>query len=198
MSKYCIEINGKHNENVKFSPSKAKVRGRWSTSNIANREQGEAMRSLSAAAEYIPGQCIFLDTSAKIGKITEPLRDTPEGRDIWKRILAVMERYKQTFSDRRLGEERVFNRLSIDDVKLWAFHMRTLIESGLAHHAPGSDKLPDADEIRDRWPGVINDDPLRRTVRSASGRRVDAATEGKAELAGAGAGSGGNSGDGKK
>lgn len=196
MSKYCIEIAGKQNEQAKFSPTGDKLRGRWTASNVAHRDKGEAMKAMSRI-EAIPGQYVELDTNKKQGRIFDPLSETPEGKRIWKEVEDVLRRFQSVFGGRkRLETPKVVSELSADQVKTWAFHMRTLIDTGMARYVAGSDELPDVQTIRHKWPGRRMTDPLATSGRFEAGKWSDEVPEKGRELAGAGAGGGGGGGQG--
>jgi hypothetical protein len=161
MPQFVIEIAGPKNENVIFSPTRTKVRGRWDNAKTMHRDRGEAMKKLAMAAPSIPGKCILLDTDKMVGEIFDPLKDTREGQVALQAIKQVFKEYSTEFGTATPeGHPReTYPKLTPDDVKTWAFYMRNLLDTKMAEVVAGSAKLPTIDEIR-KWPGRRLRDPL--------------------------------------
>jgi hypothetical protein len=202
MAKYTIEIDGPRNERVIFAPTQSfpPLRGRWKAHAVAGRGKSPAMNALSSV-EFIPGICVELDTSKKQGRTFDPLRETDEGRRIWRTVKSILVDQKQDFgSGHEPWQTAVHERLDADAIKLWLWHMVQLVESGLARVVSGSDRLPSVDDVR-AMPGRRRKDPMNTAYQvkgeAEEDKWVDVVPErgGKGDLAGVGAPSGGGTGD---
>lgn len=134
------------------------LRGRWSSSVVAYADKSEALKSMSSVP-IIPGIHIWLDVRERKAGIYDPLRDTDEGRRIWTDVKKILDRYAFAFGGPYAPWEPVTqDNLTIDDIKGWAFHMRTALDGGLAQYVPGSEQLPTIDKIK-AMPGKRKADP---------------------------------------
>lgn len=193
--KFVIEIDGPKNENVLFAPVQSFpfLRGRWAAFRVAHRNKSEVMGQMSRI-ESIPGICVELDTDKRQGRIFDPLRETDEGRKIWREVQAVIRDFPSFFGNpREPWPETIHDRLTPDNIKTWLWSMSNLVAAGQARVVGGSDPMPSPEDVR-KMPGKRLKDPMN-TVLPAKQEEMwtDAVPEGdsKRQLAGAGAGSSG-------
>jgi hypothetical protein len=164
MAKYVIEVNGEHNETLIFPPIRQRVRGRWSASRTAHRDKSgsHAQKQIALKTPEIPGQFIEVDTTEKTGRIIETLADTEGGALMWETNLKpIIEANKGEMANcgTRLPETQVF-KLDADAIKLWLFHMRTAVDTGVAGVVSKlSNQLPSIEDIQ-ALPGKRKSDPM--------------------------------------
>jgi hypothetical protein len=165
MPRYAIEIAGPRNERAIFSPiGKERLRGRWNFAKVAHLDKnkaanGEALRELSLVAPLIPGLYIVLDTDRRIGSVLDPLGESQEGKRIQAEIKKIVERYRFALECGADPRPKVdYPSLSADDIKTWLFHMRTMVDTGIAEVPSGVAPLPTIAEIR-AMPGRRLRDP---------------------------------------
>lgn len=163
MAKYSIEIASSQNGGTVFVPTKEKLRGRWDFRNTAHlsfkREGVEDVKIIARQTPVIPGIIISLDTSAKTGTTIDPLVSTEDGRKILASINNVIKEHAGIRTEKK-GHEPATFKLNQDGVKAWMFYMRSLVDGDLAQYVPGSEKLPNVDEIKESVPGKLRRDPM--------------------------------------
>lgn len=165
MGKFVIEIAGPKDENWACPLAGGTVRGRWSSHHTAYADKSEAMKAMSVVP-HIPGVHIWLDVKARKAGISDPLRETEEGRRIWGQVKAILDRFPLAFGGSQVPSvsiESVVERiersdLSLDDCKEWLWQMRCALDAGLAQVVPGSDPIPSSEQIR-ALPGRRRADP---------------------------------------
>lgn len=155
--KYIIEISGPKNEQQYFTPANTLVRGRWHVANVSTREQSVAMRALNRVTE-IPGQRIELDVNQRTGKITDPLRDDPDGKEKFKVLNEIFDEHQEAHGGPKdLPAEKVYKNLSVDEIKTWLHHMRQILDNKMAMSI-GNRNLPKIETIAS-MPGKREKDP---------------------------------------
>jgi hypothetical protein len=153
MGRIVIEVCGPRNEQLAFpmmagQDGNGGLRGRWSAAAVAYADKSEGMKAMSAVS-IIPGIHIWLDVKERKAGIYDPLRDTDDGRRVWADVKRILDRYSFAFGGPFEPWQPVTREnLTIDDIKDWAFHMRTALDGNLAQYVPGSDQLPTIDKIR--------------------------------------------------
>lgn len=156
MAVYVIEINGPQNESAIFLPLRQRLRGRWDFSKTHHREKSDEMRSLAVAAPVIPGICVALDTEKRQGVVFDSLAETEQGREVFRRIQQVYERFPAVFDQKIETWPKAEHKLNVDEAKTWAHYMRQLVTDGYATSL--KTELPSAEQIA-RWPGRRLRDP---------------------------------------
>jgi hypothetical protein len=164
MAKYAIEISGSLNERIVFQPTRLVIRGRWDRRNHAGRRELPLQQALFSRVQVIPGQVIELDTSAMVGRVIDPLESTQSGRAILQQINDIFKSHRMESGGEKRGKETETNQLDKDGVKEWAFHMRNLMDAGMAIPVPGSVELPDSKKILSTWAGKIRSSPLSERI----------------------------------
>lgn len=153
MGTFRIEIADKQNSNYLFAAIQSTIRGRATPANVASKDKNEFQKAFWGLGD-IPGQYIELDADKRIGRVIEPLADTDEGRELFKQICEVFERFPSQSGGKPSLEPTKEIKLSVDDVKTWAFEMAQCIETRKAVYVGNSERLPPQEEIRTTWAGA--------------------------------------------
>lgn len=151
-----IEIAGDQNQGHVFAPLGEKLRGRWDTARAPRRGMSEGLAELLSAVPVIPGECLMLEITGKKmeGRRFDPLRETPDGKQLWAKIEPIIARHQREFGNIRRLREPAIHKLSEfgDDgtglVKDWLWAMRQAVAAGHARLVDGSDELPSIEKIR--------------------------------------------------
>lgn len=160
--KIVIEIVGNQNENYSFKPIDEVVRGRKDSARFPQRGRPEGLSDLLASVPVIPGEYLMVDFDKMEGHRFDPLRETPEGQELWKQIAAVIKRHRLEFGPILDLREPAIHKLTANGedggglAKDWLWWMRRAVEGGHARVVSG--KLPEYDEIRS-MPGRRTRDP---------------------------------------
>lgn len=150
-----IEIAGPKNECVLFFGQR--LRGRWDYAATMNRDKSAGHKRLATQTPVIPGIIVELDTEKRTGTIMDSLSETPEGREVFARISAVVDQFPIEFDGGMKPWPKAVANLTVDSVKDWAHLMVSLVEQGYARNVrPQS--LPTLSAIA-KWPGKRLRDP---------------------------------------
>jgi len=162
MAETIIEIAGPNNESVVFDPVGQRLRGRWSHVATAGHTIHESLAALQRAAPEIPGIYIALDPQARTARVFDPLKETEEGQRIWSLIQPVLTTYEAFLNNGRPWDTQVYENLTPDQVKTWAFEIRNVLDCGYGRMVSGPEPPPLA---------TIKAMPGGRFVRSYMGQR---------------------------
>jgi hypothetical protein len=171
-----IEVANSKNCSVMFGGTSQRLRGRWTASNIVRSDMHDALKRLSEIP-VIPGIRIQIDFNERVCRIYDPLKETEEGRKIWKEVSVVMSQFKELFGGAPMqpwDEQRIKN-ASHSDLKSWLYWMRrlhdidhaVLVESeSNVSEMPSLEKIATLPGRRIRSPFNVSrphDDPRRYT-----------------------------------
>jgi len=132
-----IEIDGPHNESLRFAPQNRLVRGRWTWSKCG--PTGAAVAALKWPGDFVPGQVIGVDRKAGTGYFRERLHEAE-----FKAVRTFIEEKR----DEAIPEEKEdFPGISI---VTWLFWMRRAVDGGHARVVAG--ELPSDAELRAQQP----------------------------------------------
>lgn len=123
-----IEIDGPHNENLRFDPLQQNIRGRFDAQRLLRFDDG-AGRLAREWPEAIPGQRLVLDFDNGNAYLAEPLHDA-EYAALREKIEAKGFRIAAARQD-----------FSAVNVPTWAFWIMRAVQSGIAKIIRG--KLPE-------------------------------------------------------
>lgn len=160
-NKIVIEIAGDKNQDHAFRPLSEKIRGRKDSARFPQRGRPEGLAELLAAVTVIPGEYIMVDLDKMEGHRFDPLRETPEGQQLWQQMTPIIKRHSLEFGMILELREPSIHKLSYDGeggglVKDWLWAMRSAVNGGHARVVSGS--LPTLEEIR-AMPGKRTRDP---------------------------------------
>lgn len=157
MARYVYEVNGPLNESVLCPFAGPKLRGRWEAARVAMFDKSEAMKALSAVA-VIPGYHIAIDDESFKVVLSDPLKDTDEGRAIFARVRDIYRRYESELgSDTELQSKQVFD-VDADRLKDWMHWLAQRVADGTVTPVAGGSALPSIAEIK-ALPGRRTSDP---------------------------------------
>jgi hypothetical protein len=191
--KVVIEIAGPRNESHTFKPLMRRLRGRWDTANVAQKDKAESLKAISTV-HFIPGIHISLDVDKKTGVVFDPLAEpkdggTPEGHAIWEKIKPIMSQYPSFFSPTKPWPQSVKENMSQDEIKTWLYEMARTVEAGYARVVSG--ELMSSEEAR-KLPGKRRKGALGKLHKPEDQRWTDRvevpATTTRKEPAGSGGG----------
>jgi hypothetical protein len=188
-----IEVCGPNNERAKFIPTSEMLRGRWRALAIARFDTHSFLKQLMSRVSEIPGICLAIDVEKAIGRRFDPLKETAEGRKIWKDVESILKEFESNIGAMRPWPEARYERMGPDQIKSWLYYMRRMIDGKKAVYAFGSQELPTIQQIAEL--------PGRRMMmpssyaRKEGDRWADSVPVGAAPaMAGSGSGGGGRGG----
>lgn len=152
MAETVIEIYGECNRSVHFGLENRRLRGHWSLRVSAGFATAPEFAQLQSTAPEIPGICIGLDIDKRTARIFDPLRETQAGRELWRQIEPILNQHPDVLPKGKPWPEVKRDRLTDDEVKTWAFEMRSILDCGLGKYVSGPE-LPDAESIKSQMPG---------------------------------------------
>lgn len=148
-----IEICSNDNNSHWFGPTGQLLRGRWTAANVARMDMHASLKKVSEMP-FIPGICLEVDLDTRTCRQFDPLRETEEGKRIWKAIAPVLAHFKGMLC--REGaepwEETKIENADLDTIKDWLYWMRRAVDNGLAVVSDKSTPLPAIDAIS-KMPG---------------------------------------------
>lgn len=161
-NRIVIEICGKQNQDYTFRPLEEKLRGRKDSAFFPQRGRPAGLADLLAAAPVIPGEYIMVDLDKMEGHRFDPLRETPEGRELWEKVTPIIRRHEREFGPILELRQPAIHKLTHDGdeggglIKDWLWAMARAVQGEHARIVSG--ELPSLQQIRE-MPGKRTRDP---------------------------------------
>lgn len=151
-NKIVIEIAGNSNQDHTFRPLSEKIRGRKDSARFPQRGRPEGLAELLSAVPVIPGEYLMVDLDKMEGHRFDPLRETPEGQQLWQQMTPIIKRHSLEFGAILQLREPAIHKLTHDGdggglIKDWLWAMARAVDAGHARVVSG--KMPTYEEIKE-------------------------------------------------
>lgn len=141
-----IEIRAPKNEDVMFEPMRSKLRSAWRRAGLPAGSTSRSAHLLSLPD--LPGMRVCLTPSQRVGKVVDPL-GFDENQTLLLEANAVFRNLPSHRKDQHPAPDRVYTKLTQDDVATWFYWMKRLVDKGEAVVVSGSlDRKPPEGRIR--------------------------------------------------
>lgn len=154
--KFVVEFATRQNNYVACPITRRLYRGRWDPINVKGRQPDDRF----ATCPVIPGLRIQFDGVARRVSVLDPLAD-PKFREVLREARAAVK--SMWGHEPEPDEPAVFERLTDDVLKAWAYWCRRWLDQGAAERVSGA--VPEMDDLTNTLPGRVERNTFETSAR---------------------------------
>lgn len=162
---FSVEVALPQNRQLIFAPTGEHLRGRWDFQKVLAQEMGKDLRSIVHEVPAIPGVWIEIHLSERWVRVCDPLEMTAEGKEIYRKLLAIAERNPRLFGNATKAHPDVKD-VGVTDTTLknWMYHTTRLVNASKVIVNKHSEKFPEDLREINALPGMIDIQPFSVTA----------------------------------